>query len=76
MLLASDDEELSHCSSAPDSVSCGVYLCLYMFYVFIYFCTRITEMVFMYLFIFQSTYSQKQNIVLLTPQIKMHSILL
>ncbi len=29
---------------------------------------------FMYLFIFQSTYSQKQNIVLLTPQIKTHSI--
>ncbi len=61
-LLASDDEELSDCSSAPDSVFSGVYFFLFMFYVFmflfiylfIYFYTRITEIVFMYLFIYFS----------------------
>ncbi len=45
-LLSSNDEEVSDCLSVPDSVSSGVYFCL-----FIFFYTRITEMVFMYLFL-------------------------
>ncbi len=32
-LLSSDDEEVSDCSSAPDSVSSGVYFCLFIYFL-------------------------------------------